>query len=60
MNARRSTAPYLVRMHCQFPGHGYLRDFPPRRIARWKDLLRHSGLAAHRDLRCFHQQIAQQ
>ncbi len=53
-------APHPVQMHRQFPSHRHLGDLPPAPHGKVKELAAPLGLAAHRDLRRFHQQKAQQ
>ena len=54
-----SLAPHPVQMHRQFPRHGYLGNLPSPPHAEVKELVAPLRLAAHRDLRRFHQQEAQ-
>ena len=53
-------APHPVQMHCEFACHGYLRDLPSPPHGEVKELTAPFRVAAHRDLRCFHQQEANQ
>ena len=53
-------APHPVQMHRQFPGHRDFRDLASAPHGQVKELTAPFGLTAHRDLRRFHQQKAQQ
>src|SRR5271166_2575963 len=53
-------APHPVQMHRQFSGHRHLGDLPSTTHGNMEELAAPFGLAAHRDLRRFHQQEAQQ
>src|SRR5208282_2848167 len=53
-------APHPVQMHRQFSGHRHLGDLPSTTHGKTEELAAPLGLAAHRDLRRFHQQEAQQ
>ena len=53
-------APHPVQMHRQFPSHRHLGDLPPAPHGKVEELIAPLGLTAHRDLRRFHQQKAQQ
>ena len=47
--------PHPVQMHCEFPCHRYLGNLPTTPHGEMEELTPPLGLAAHRDLRCFHQ-----
>jgi hypothetical protein len=49
-------APHPVQMHRQFARHRYFRDLPPAPHGEVKEPTAPLGLAAHGDLRRFHQQ----
>jgi hypothetical protein len=53
-------APHPVQMHRQFPSHRYFRDLSSSAHGKVEELIAPLGLTAHRDLRRFHQQKAQQ
>src|ERR1700756_3575735 len=52
--------PHPVQMHCQLPCHRYLGNLPSTPHGQVKELAAPLRLTAHRDLRRFHQQEAQQ
>src|SRR5579864_45748 len=52
--------PHPVQMHCQLPCHRYLGNLPSAPHGEVEELVAPLLLTAHRDLRCFHQQKAQQ
>ena len=52
--------PHPVQMHRQFARHGYLGDLPSTPHGQMEELAAPLRLAAHRDLRCFHQQKPEQ
>jgi hypothetical protein len=55
-----SAPPYPVQLDCQLPRHRYLGDLPSAPHGQVKELDVPVWIAAHRDLRCFHEQEAQQ
>jgi hypothetical protein len=55
-----SLAPDPVRVNCQLPGHRDLRGLSSVAHGKMEKLATPLHLTAHRDLRCFDQQIAKQ
>ena len=53
-------APHPVPMYRQLSRHRYLGNLPSPPHGKMKELMAPLLLAAHRDLRCFHQQKPQQ
>ena|SRR5215472_5491624 len=53
-------APHPIQMHGQLPGHRYLGDLPSAPQGQMEEPTAPLWLAAHRDLRRFHQQKPQQ
>src|SRR5579859_7277820 len=53
-------APHPIQMHRQLPRHGYFGDLPSTPHGQMEELAAPLRLAAHRDLRRFHQQKPQQ
>jgi len=53
-------APHPVQMHCEFPGHCHLGNLPSTPHGEVKERTAPLRLTAHRDLRRFHQQEAEQ
>ena len=55
-----SAPPHPVQLDRQLPGHRYFRDLSPAPHGEVKELAAPLRIAAHRDLRRFHEQEAQQ
>ena len=53
-------APHPVQMHRQLPRHRYLGDLPSPPHGEVEECAAPLGMAAHRDLRGFHQQKPEQ
>jgi hypothetical protein len=51
-----SAPPHPVQLDRQFPGHRYFRDLSPAPHGEVKELAAPLRIAAHRDLRRFHEQ----
>ena len=56
----QALAPHPVQMHRQLSGHRDLRDLPSSSHGEVEECAAPFWMAAHRDLRCFHQQKPQQ
>jgi hypothetical protein len=52
--------PHPVQMHGQLSGHGYLGDLSSTSHGQVEECAAPFWMAAHRDLRCFHQQKPEQ
>ena len=51
----QSLTPHPVQMYRQLPSHGHLGNLPPTPHGQVEELAAPLGLAAHHDLRRFHQ-----